>query len=95
MKMRQYEHCENLKWPWILEDSWNNAQQRIPSGFPAVKTGRTSFNDRTSFATVIQLKGGLSRKRSGSSDGRNSWKEKRQASFLQEKILRINQECCN
>jgi len=37
-----------------------------------VKTGRTSFNDRTSFATVIQLKNGLSRKRSGSSEGRRN-----------------------
>jgi len=80
---------------YLRRNNLNNTQSDILSSFPAVKTERTSFNDRTSFATVIQLKDGLSRKRSGSSKGRNSWKEKRQPSFLQQRILRINQECCN
>jgi len=38
----------------------------------AMETGRrTSFNGRTASATVIQAEAGLSRKRSGSSEGRN------------------------
>lgn len=50
----------------------NNLNSAQSSIHPVVKTGRASFNDRTSFTTVIQLKDGLNRKRSGSSEEKGS-----------------------